>query len=153
MSFWFLSIAHAFTCKALPFYLLEQIRILNHISISPPSLISNIYSHLSTLCAVCLSLLLSPPVHPANSPGDSAGEILMCSVKCCCLECCPDHELCFWTGVKKRLAAIQRLGQKVHAVAHKTPSGSTLYPPVLCTMQMIHDCNVKLSWGNSELPQ
>jgi len=41
-------------------------------------------------------------LHSANSPDDSALEILMCSVRCWCLECCPDHELCFWTERKAK---------------------------------------------------
>lgn len=84
--------------QTITFYFLSQIRILNHISISLPSFISNIYSHPHTNLSHSVSRFLpSSFLHPSNSPGDNAGEILMCSMKCCCLECCPDHELCFWT--------------------------------------------------------
>lgn len=52
--------------QTITFYLLSRIRILNHISISLPSFISNIYSHSHTNHSLCLCIFLSP-ILPAYS--------------------------------------------------------------------------------------
>lgn len=59
------------------------------------SFISNIYSYLDG--GFSLTIFLSRLTYSQLTWRDNAGEILMCSVGCCCLERCPDRELCPWT--------------------------------------------------------
>lgn len=54
--------------QTITFYLLSQIRILNHLSISLPSFISNIYSHSHTDLPLSVSLPINHPpyIQPAH---------------------------------------------------------------------------------------
>lgn len=73
-------------------------------------------------------------LHRANSPGDRAGEIWMCSVKCCCLECCPDHELCFLDWNRKAKQPFRDSGRGPHRLdvtARKTRCRASLFRPAL----------------------
>lgn len=103
---------------------------------------------------VCLCLFLSQHpsfLHPAGSPGASAGEILMCSLECCCLECGPDHELCFWTVEEVIHTFRQRSAPPDGCAAPRTTQSRAPRSLSGCSMQMIHDCNVKPDRGYSEL--
>lgn len=132
--------------QTIAFYLLSQTRILNHISISLPLSSQTyipIYIRISLPPSLFLSLIPSSQ-RTGNSPGDSPCKILMCSVKCCCLECCPDHELCSWTEEKaKQPFRLRQRSMQLDVAARTTPSRASLYPPLLSSMQMSHDRNVK----------
>lgn len=127
--------------------------------IKPPINFSSIF-HLKHIFTPHTELALSPAfsfpisspssLHKANSPGDGAGEILMCSVKCCCLECCPDHKLCFWTEqeAKQPFRGLRQRSTLLDVTAGTTPSRALIsLSPALCSMQMIHDCDVKPNQG------
>ena len=86
--------------QTITFYLFSKIRILNHLSNSAPSIISNIYSHSNADLPLYVSPYLPSSPHKANSPGDTPVKYECAQWSVVVLEGCPDHELCFpgWIG-------------------------------------------------------
>lgn len=83
---------------------------------SPTYMVSNRGGSLF-LCLCFSSYLMQP------TPGDRAGEILMCSVKCCCLESCPDPGF-FSTPLSLSLLWTVEEAKQSFSVSGRAPQGS-----------------------------
>lgn len=112
---------NTFRCKPPPSTNLSPVRILNHLSISPPPFhLQHTWSPTvgSLFLCLCFSSYLMQP-----TPGDRAGEILMCSVKCCCLESCPDPGF-FSTPLSLSLLWTVEEAKQSFSVSGRAPQGS-----------------------------